>query len=123
MATARAQAMAGLGVHARHVRQGAGSREGGGDAEDEPPPPPERVYTAEDDEFPLEWLKRVVKRALWTPYNYWFMAGLLVVLDMVLTMIVVLAVPCESLARGCPSPRRHSCSHVSLFPRANRHGD
>lgn len=52
-----------------------------------------RYYTAEDDEYPVVWLQRVAMRALWTPYNFWTVAVLCLLIDSALTGLIMLAIP------------------------------
>lgn len=94
MATARAQAASGLGVRVRQIR--SDHRVGG----DDPHTEQSRHYTAEDEESHVEWMKRIMKRALWTPYNFWAVASLWLAVDTIATMVIVLAIKCELALRG-----------------------
>ncbi|UZJ52303.1 hypothetical protein CBS101457_001623 [Exobasidium rhododendri] len=44
------------------------------------------------DEWPLDWMKRVLARALWSQQYFWVVAGLCIAADTLLTTIILLAV-------------------------------
>ncbi|MCO5549645.1 hypothetical protein L7F22_003118 [Adiantum nelumboides] len=80
MASARAQAISGNNVR---IRQGTSSPT---------VTPTQRRYTIEDDEDQYAWLKRVVLRALWTPYNYWTLVALCLLTEVVFITIIIIAI-------------------------------
>jgi hypothetical protein len=53
------------------------------------------VFTPDNDEYPLAWIKRVLTRALWTQRYFWTVAGLCLAIEFVLTSLIILAVRCE----------------------------
>lgn len=73
------------------------------------------VFTADTDEYPLEWMKRVLSRALWSQRYFWSVAGLCIALDIFFTSLIVLAVRCESCLlhskEVLPSDRSPFCRH------------
>lgn len=53
------------------------------------------THTADDDEYPLDWLKRVLLRALWSQRYFWSVASLCILTDIFFNTLVILAVRCE----------------------------
>lgn len=80
MASARAQALSGNNVR---LRQGTSNPT---------VTPSQRRYTLEDDEHQFEWLKRVISRALWTPYNYWTLATIFLLTEVMFVTIIIVAI-------------------------------
>ncbi|PWN33544.1 dolichyl-P-Man:Man(5)GlcNAc(2)-PP-dolichyl mannosyltransferase [Meira miltonrushii] len=80
MASARAQAISGDAIR---LRQGTSSPT---------VTPTQRQYTLEDDELQFAWLKRVLWRSLWTPYNYWTLAAICLLTEVVFVTIITVAI-------------------------------
>lgn len=80
MASARAQAISGDGVR---LRQGIATPTLA---------PPQRRYTVEDEEDQFAWIKRVTNRALWTPYNYWTLVAIYLLIEIIFITIITVAI-------------------------------
>lgn len=80
MASARSQAISGNDVR---LRQGESSPS---------VTQTQRRYTPDDDEQFFVWLKRVLLRALWTPYNYWTLAALCLLTEVAFVIIITVVI-------------------------------